>query len=261
MSTRPLALVTGGSSGIGLELARCFAESGFDVIIAAENADVHVAADQLRSTGVEVRAVQCDLATGPGVVELYREVGRDGRALTAAALNAGIGRGGGTFTDTDLGDHLQVIALNVTGTVHLAKLILSDMVELNSGRILITSSIVATMPGSFQVTYNGSKSFLQSFALGLQNELKDSSVTVTSLMPWVTDTAFFARASMANTRLGRMRKDDPADVARQGFEGMMRGRRRVVAASPLSKVSALVNTVLPDATKATMQRLLSRPTH
>src|SRR4051795_1966709 len=226
---KPLALVTGASSGIGLELARQFGQNGFDLVIAAEDAGLTSAAAQLRQTGAEVQPVQVDLRSPDGVAQLYAAASSLGRPLDAVALNAGVGRGG-AFIDTDLADEQEIIDLNITSTVHLAKLVLKDMAARGAGKVLITSSIASTMPGSFQAVYNASKSFLQSFAEALQVELKDTGITVTSLMPGPTDTNFFARAGMAdNTKVGEGKKDDPAAVAEQAFEALMAGRPRVVA--------------------------------
>ncbi|HEX3976774.1 MAG TPA: SDR family NAD(P)-dependent oxidoreductase [Solirubrobacteraceae bacterium] len=255
---RPLALVTGASSGIGLELARLFAENDFDLIIAAEDEAITRVAGQLEDEGITVDSVQVDLATGRGVEELYQHVLDAGRPLDAAAFNAGVGAGG-AFTDTDLADELNIIDLNVRSTVHLSKYVVRDMVRHGSGRILYTSSIASTMPGSFQAIYNASKSFVQSFAMALRNELKDSDVTVTSLMPGPVDTEFFERADMLDTSVGAGDKDDPVDVARDGFEAMMDGKERVVSHSLKSKLQGIGSRVLPDSVKAEMHRKQAEP--
>ncbi|GAC01426.1 SDR-family protein [Gordonia namibiensis NBRC 108229] len=253
-----LALITGASSGIGRELAELFVADGFDLIICAEDFTVDDVADRLRARGREVTSVRADLRTAEGVEALYAAVQSTGRPLAAAALNAGIGHGG-AFVDTDLAEDLSIIDLNVRSTVHLAKLVLRDMVERDSGRLLITSSIASMMPGSFQATYNASKSFLQSFAEALQNELKESAVSVTSLMPGPTETNFFHRAEMDDTRMGRMSKDDPAEVARQGYEAMMSGEARSVAASAMTRIMAGASMITPDAVKAALHRVLAAP--
>jgi short-subunit dehydrogenase len=255
-TTRPLALVTGASSGIGRDLARQFAANGFDLVIAAEDGAIHEAADELRGGGAHVEAVQADLATEAGVDELY---GRVTRPLDAAALNAGIGQGG-AFKDTDLADELKIVDLNVRNTVHLAKHVVQDMTARGEGRILFTSSIASTMPGSFQAVYNASKSFVQSFALALREELKDSGVSVTSLMPGPTETEFFERADMLDTKLGWSdSKDDPADVARMGFEALMNGDERVVASSLSTKLQARGSRFIPDRVKAAVHRRMAEP--
>lgn len=143
-------------------------------------------------------------------------------------------------------------------TVQLARLILSDMVRRNDGK-LFTSSVAATMPGSRQSVYYASKSFIQSFAEARQDELRNTAVTVTALMPGPTETNFFDRAEMDDTRLGRMSKDDPAKVAKQGFDALMRGDREVLAESLTTKIMGVSNRFLPDSVKAAANRVLSAP--
>jgi uncharacterized protein len=258
-SERGMALVTGASSGIGFELAKQFAEHGFDLVIAAEDAELETAARQLEAAGARVEAVRVDLATEEGVEELYRRVLQAERPLDAAALNAGIGVGGAFATDTSLEAELRVIDLNVRGTVQLAKHVLRDMVTRDEGRVLFTSSIASSMPGAFSAVYNASKSFVQSFALALRNELKDTGVTVTTLMPGPTDTEFFERADMLDTKLGSGKKDDPADVARDGFEALMKGDERVVTASLRTKLQGRTSRLMPDSVKAELHRQQARP--
>ncbi len=256
---KQLALVTGASSGIGLELARQFATHDFDVVVTAEDAELTPAAADLRMTGAQIVEVRADLRSDDGVRQLWAEVTALGRPLDAAALNAGIGRGG-AFLDTDLQDEFDVIDLNVRSTVHLAKLVLRDMASRDTGRVLVTSSIASTMPGSFQAVYNASKSFLQSFTEALQNELKDSGITLTSLMPGPTETEFFSRARMMDTPVGQTSmKDDAAQVAKQGFEALLKGDAKVVAGSLFTKAQGVVNAVLPDRVKAAAHRLMAQP--
>jgi short-subunit dehydrogenase len=257
-STRSLAVVTGASSGIGLELAKQFAAHDFDLIIAADDAELASAAAALEAMGAQVDAVQVDLATDDGVDALHRRMTAAGRPVDAVALNAGIGVGG-RFAETDLDQELKTIDLNVRSTVHLAKHVVRDMVARGQGRILFTSSIAASMPGTYQAIYNASKSFVQSFALALRAELKDTGVTVTSLMPGPTDTEFFERADMLDTRIGAMDKDDPADVARDGFEALMAGKERVVSASLTTKLEAAGSRFIPDKAKAALHSRMSEP--
>jgi short-subunit dehydrogenase len=166
---------------------------------------------------------------------------------------------GDSFVDSDLADDLAVIDLNVRSTVHLAKLVLRDMVSRDDGKVLFTSSVASMMPGSYQSVYNASKSFVQSFSEALRDELGDTGITVTALMPGPTDTNFFHRAKLDNTPIGRMAKDDPAQVARQGFEALMRGDQKVVGGSVSSKLMGTVSRVLPDRAKALGSRLMSKP--
>jgi short-subunit dehydrogenase len=257
-SDRPLALVTGASSGIGLELARQLAGRGCNLFLTAEQAVPATQVEELRAQGADVSTFVADLRTGEGVESLYAAVVAGGRLPAVVALNAGIGRGG-AFVDNTLDDELDVIRLNVLGTVHLAKLVLDDMVEANAGRVLVVSSIASEMPGPYQSTYNASKSFLQSFSEALQAELAETDVVVTSLMPGPTDTAFFERAGMEDTLMGEGPKDDPAKVARQGLEALMAGKDKVAASSLGTKATSLATAVLPDKVKALLHKKGTAP--
>ncbi len=261
--TRPLAVVTGASSGIGRELAHQFAAHGFDLLIAAEDDAIRTAASELQDSGAAVQAVQVDLASDGGVEELYDRIRAAGRPVDAIAINAGVAAGGsfaGPDADrTELADELRIVDLNVRSTVHLAKHVVGDMVARGEGRVLFTSSIASTMPGPFLAVYNASKSFVQSFALALRNEVKETGVTITSLMPGPTDTELFARADMLDTRIGASDKDDPADVARDGFEALMAGKDRVVSASLATKAQGKGSRFLPDAAKAELHGRLAKP--
>lgn len=253
-----LALVTGASSGIGLALATEFVQHDYDLVVCAEDAAIHRAADALSLSGAAITPIQVDLRTSDGVESLYSTVIASGRSLDAAALNAGVGLGG-PLVENDLTAELDMIDLNVKSTVHLAKRVLVDMVARDEGRVLITSSIGSTMPGSFQAVYEGTKSFLQSFAEAVANELKDTGVVITSLMPGPTDTNLFHRAEMADTRVGQGSKDDPAEVARQAFEALMGGDQKVVAGSLKTKTMEAANKVMPDALKAEQHRKMAEP--
>jgi uncharacterized protein len=253
------AVVTGASSGIGFELARVLADEGFDLLINAEDAELDSATAELEAQGAVVEAVKADLSAPEGVEILYAAIRERGRPVDVLCLNAGVGAGGDFARDTDLEKELRLIDLNVRSTVHLAKLALEDMVARDHGRVLFTSSIASTIPGSFQAVYNASKSFVQSFALALRNELKDTEIGITSLMPGPTDTEFFERADMLDTQVGADDKDDPADVAREGYEALMAGRERVVAGSVKNKVQVAVSGAIPDRVKAEMHRGMAEP--
>jgi short-subunit dehydrogenase len=252
-----LALITGASSGIGLALARRFVESGFDVVVAAEDDELLPAADSLRDFGREVTPVRVDLSRPAGVEELWSRVSTMA-PLDAVALNAGVGVGG-TFADTDLDRHLQLVDLNVRCTVHLAKLVVDQMVAQASGRILVTSSVAATTPGPYHATYAASKAFVHSFAEAIRVELKDTGVTVTSLMPGPTDTEFFERADLESSKIGQGRKDDPDAVAKDGFEALMAGKPHVVAGSLRNTVMAEAGTHLPDRVAAPAMGAQTKP--
>ncbi|WP_320780489.1 SDR family NAD(P)-dependent oxidoreductase [Streptomyces sp. CRN 30] len=253
---RPLALVTGASSGIGYELAVRFAEHGFDLLVNAEDERLEHAASRLRETGAAVRAVRTDLRDPAGVDRLVAAT--TGLAVDVAALNAGVGRGG-AFLDGDPADDQSVIDLNVTSTVRLAKPLLRDMVTRGEGRLMFTSSVAALMPGAYQAVYNASKSFVQSFAQALREELEGTGVTVTSFMPGPTETDFFRRAGMGDTRIGSGNKDDPAQVAAQAFDAVMKGRKKLVTGSVTTKAQGVADRLLPDGAKAVLHRKMAEP--
>jgi short-subunit dehydrogenase len=262
-TSRPLAVVTGASSGIGYELAKQFGQNGFDVVVAAEDAELAQAAARLRTdTDAQITPVQADLATVDGCEELYQRTQALGRPVDAIALNAGIGPGGDFFADTDLFAELKTIRLNVDHVVHLTKRFGVDMVARGEGRILITSSVLASQPAPYQAVYGGSKAFVQSLAEALRQELADkgADVTITALQPGPTDTEFFDRGDLTDSRLGASdHKDDPAKVAEQGFQALMKGKSSVVAGNPGNKVHALVNELVPDTLAAKVSKPLTRP--
>jgi uncharacterized protein len=255
---RPLAAVTGASSGIGREIAFELAGRGYDLVIGAEDAELDAVASSIRSAGAGVNAVRSDLRDAAGVQAFHGAVQSDARPLEIIALNAGVGQGG-PFIRTDIEDEISIIDLNITSTLRLAKLVLPGMVERGSGRVLVTSSIASEMPGSFQAVYNASKSFLQSFTEALQNELKDTGVTLTSLMPGPTETEFFTRAGMEDTKVGQSDKDDPATVARQGVDALLAGKARVTGGGLMTRLQDLGSKVMPDKVKAAMHRSMAEP--
>ena len=253
-TTKPLAVVTGASSGIGYELARVAAENGYDLLIAADR-EIEPAAEQLRALGAFVDTIEVDLATTEGVDQLYAKA--NGRAVDVLCANAGHGLGHG-FLDQDFDAARHVLDTNVTGTIYLLHKIGRDMKARNAGRILITGSIAGFMPGSFQAVYNGTKAFLDSFAFALRNELKDTNVTVTCLMPGATDTEFFERAGMEDTKVGTQKKDDPAMVARVGWDAMMKGKGDVVSGWKNKLMSSVAN-ITPAGILAEQHRRMAEP--
>jgi uncharacterized protein len=240
-----LAVVTGASTGIGFELARYAAHKDYDLIIAADEPEIEAAAETLRDEGAEVTAVQADLATREGVDKLYQAIRASGRQVDALLANAGRGLGD-AFLDQDPNAWRNVIDTNVTGTLDLIQRVARDMRQTNEGRILITGSIAGFIPGSYQAVYNASKAFLDSFAFALRNELKDTDVSVTCLMPGATETEFFDRAGMQDTKIGASKKDDPADVAKAGFEAMLDGEGDVVTGWMNKLQSAIANITPAD---------------
>lgn len=259
VSGKPFAVVTGASSGIGLELARQFAMNGYDLLIAAQSDRIEDAAKDLASSGGKIETVMTDLATYEGVEKLYSTIKASGRPVDAIAINAGVGVSGDFARDTELKAELNLIALNVASTVHLAKRVIPDMLAAGQGRILFTASIAGTMPSPFEAVYGASKAFVRSFAQALRSELKHTNLTVTALMPGATETDFFERAGAMDTKLGTSEKDDAAEVAREGYEALMAGKDHVVTGSFKNKVFAAAGHVLPDPVVASIHRGQSEP--
>lgn len=254
-SQRPLAVVTGASTGIGYELAICCAKAGFDLIVAADEAKIHDAAENFRAIDVNVVAVEADLATPEGVKKLYDNI--EGRRVSALLANAGRGLGKG-FLDQNFIDVKHVVDTNITGTLDLIQRVGRDMRNYADGRILITGSIAGFMPGTYQAVYNASKAFLDSFSFALRAELKDTGVTVTCLMPGATETDFFERADLMDTKIGQQKKDDPAKVAQTGFDAMINGDGDVVSGWHNKLQSAIAN-IIPAGILAEQHRKMTEP--
>ncbi|MBX3620443.1 MAG: SDR family NAD(P)-dependent oxidoreductase [Rhizobacter sp.] len=254
-TTRPFAIVTGASSGIGRDLAIECARHSFDLLIAADQGPLDEVAATLRELGASVDTLQTDLATPGGVDALVARLGD--RRVDALLANAGHGLGH-AFLDQDFDAVRHVINTNVTGTLDLLHQLGRRMRRQGHGRILVTGSIAGRMPGSFQAVYNGSKAFIDSFCYALRDELKDSGVTVTCLMPGPTDTEFFERAGLTDTEIGAGRKASPADVARAGFEAMMAGESDVVAGWK-NKLQVLMANLTPDELLAERHRKMAQP--
>jgi short-subunit dehydrogenase len=252
---RPLAVVTGASTGIGLELAKCCTKNGFDLLIAADEPRIEDAAQVLKSLGAAVETVQADLSTTEGVDKLYAKIA--GRPVAALLANAGRGLGKG-FLDQDFAEARRVVDTNITGTIYLIHKVGNDMRRVGEGKILLTGSIAGFMPGSFQAVYNGTKAFIDSFSAALREELKDTGVTVSCLMPGATETEFFKRADLMDTKIGQEKKDDPAEVAELGFDAMMKGTDHVIFGLK-NKLQVAAASVLPSSTMAEQHRKETEP--
>lgn len=246
-----LALVTGASTGIGLELARIARADGHQTIVVADEPAIHQTAAEL-----DAEAVEADLATPDGVAAVLARLG--GREVELLMLNAGTGLGH-AFLDQDPQRIDHVVMTNILGVLRLAHPLGRRMKARGQGRILITGSIAGFMPGTFQAIYNASKAFLNNFALGWNEELKDTGVTVTCLMPGPTDTAFFERAGLLDTPIGQMKnKDDPAMVARAGYDAMMAGQAQMTPGLK-NKMQATLAEVLPAGLVAKAHRRMAEP--
>jgi len=254
MSSHKLAIVTGASSGIGLEIAKLAAQDGYDLVVAADTPFVE-AAPALKEFGVNVEEIEADLATQNGVNQLLQRVGD--RQVDVLVANAGHGLGHG-FLDQAPDEWQHIINTNITGTLLLIQPVVKKMVERGAGRVLITGSIAGHLAGAFQAVYNGSKAFIDSFAAALNEEIKDSGVTVTCLKPGATETEFFHRAELDDTKVGQAKKDDPADVAKAGWDAMNKGEPSVIYGLK-NKMQVAAAGMMTDATTAKLHRAQAEP--
>jgi uncharacterized protein len=252
---RKFAIVTGASTGIGFELAKICLKNGYNVLIAADEPEIEHAAATLRQGDGSVEAVQADLSGPEGVDRLCAAV--NGRPVDALLANAGRGLGR-AFLDQDPAAWRRVVDTNITGTPLLVQKVGREMRQAGAGRILITGSIAGFMPGTYQAVYNGTKAFLDSFSFALRHELRDSGVSVTCLMPGATETDFFERADMMDTKIGRQQKDDAAAVAQTGFDAMLKGKGDVVTGWHNKLQSAIAN-ITPAGVLAAMHRGMAQP--
>ncbi len=230
MAQNKYALITGGSSGIGLELAKLFAKDGYNLIIAARNeTELNATAEEIKQQfAVEVVTFSTDLFHVDKAFDLYNEIKNKNIVVDVLVNNAGQGQYG-EFAETDLMKELAIIQLNISSLVVLTKLFLQDMLQRGDGKILNLSSIASKVPGAWQAVYHGTKAFVQSFTEAIRAENKDSGVTITALLPGATDTDFFNKAEMTDSKAVQGKLDDPADVAKDGYDALMRGDDMVVS--------------------------------
>lgn len=253
-----LALVTGASAGIGFEIARQLAERGHQIAGVGASDRIHELPNKLPHT--KVLPIQADLGTEDGVEHVWSQVEALGRPLDVAVLNAGKSLGG-SFLDTDLEDEKQMIALNITSQVLLAKHVVRKMADQRSGRILITTSMSALTPTPYESIYGPTRAFMFSFAQGLREEMKEYGVSVTALLPGATATDFHQTAGMGNTVFGSNDwKNDPALVARRGVDALFQGKDHVIGGDTKTRRTALINKILPEAVKAHRFAKDSKPT-
>jgi short-subunit dehydrogenase len=245
---KSVALVTGGSSGIGLELAKLFVADGHDVIIAADDrAKLDEAAQLLRGAGTSsrVEVIEADLSRPDGAEKLYKAAQDLGLRVDVLVNNAGVGVYGDFARETSLKAEVEMIQVNAVSAVQLTKLFVKDMVGRGSGKILFTASLASLAATPFLTVYAATKAFVYSFAEGIREELKDTGVTVTALLPGATDTDFFERAGAQNTKTAQGDIADPAVVAKAGYEALNKGDDHVVAPWK-NKVVAVLTKLVPD---------------
>ena len=251
-----LAVITGASTGIGRELAKIAASEGYDLVLVADEPTIDAAAGEIRASGVSVEAVEADLASFEGNDRLLAAIGD--RRIDILIANAGRGLGHAFVTQSP-DDWRRVIDTNVTGTTYLLQKVAQRMVTQGDGRILIVGSIAGLIPGSYQAVYNGTKAYLDSFSYALREELKDTGVGVTVLMPGPTDTEFFRRANMLDTPVGKDDgKEDPAKTARNGWDAMMDGSAHVVSGVK-NKIQAALSHLTPDTILAKQHTKMAKP--
>ena len=252
-----LAVITGASSGIGLELAKRAAGDGCDLILVARG-DLSAGEAACRAVGAaSVQTVSADLSTQEGVMAVVQAIGD--RPVAALFANAGTGKGG-AFLDQQWEEVAHIIETNITGTVKLVHMIGKRMRERGEGRILVTGSIVGNMPGAFNLAYNSTKAFLNDFCAGLAEELRNTRITITCLLPGATDTPFFAKAGMLDTVVGEAPKADPSTVAADGYQALLRGETMVVSGF-INKVMYHFADLLPTEFVGQMHRIMARPQH
>jgi short-subunit dehydrogenase len=252
------AIVTGASTGIGFELAHLAARDGYDLLIVADEPLINNAAADLRQHGVNVEAVEADLARFEGIDKLLDTAG--GRSIDVLCANAGHGLGH-AFLDQQPSDWRHVIDTNIVGTLYLVQKVLKQMTARGRGKVMLTGSIAGFMPGTYQAVYNGTKAFIDSFADALRAELENEGhgdVTITNLMPGATETEFFDRAGMGDTSVGTAKKDDPAKVASDGWTHMMHGGGDIVSGWK-NKIQAAAAHVLPHGVTAALHKGMAEP--
>ncbi|HLT71256.1 MAG TPA: SDR family oxidoreductase [Cyclobacteriaceae bacterium] len=254
------ALVTGGTSGIGYELAKLLAKDGYNlVIVARSRSDLERVAAELKSEhGIEVLAIPKDLFVRQNAFEVYDLVKAHDIQVDILINDAGHGHYG-EFVSTDLNMELQIIDLNIASLVILTKLLLQDMMTRGAGKILNVSSIASKMPGPWQSVYHGTKAFVQSFTEAIRSEVKDSGVTITALLPGPTDTDFFNKAGMLSSKIVQEGKlYDAAEVARDGYESLLRGDDMIVSGFK-NKVQVAMSSFTSDAKLADKMKKQQEP--
>jgi len=252
------ALITGGSAGIGLELAKLFAQDGYNlVLVARTEADLQQAAGELGTHGVEVVTIAKDLFNPAAAFELYDEVKAKGLDVEVLVNDAGQGQYG-LFVEADIRRLLDIIQLNIASLTVLTQLFVKDMVARKSGKVLQLASIASSLPGPWQAVYHGTKAYVLSFTEGLIQELKDTGVTMTALQPGATDTDFFNKADMQDSKIMDTKLSDPAKVAKDGYEALMKGDDKVVSGFK-NKAMVGMSNVIPDKAVAAQMDKMQQP--
>lgn len=246
-NSKTFTLITGGTSGIGYELAKIFAEKGHNLILVSrDEADLTITRNELLQQGNEVIIISKDLFEKQSPFDLYNEVCEKGYDVDILVNNAGQGQFG-EFADTNIYRELSIIQLNISSLVVLTKLFLQDMIKKGRGRIMNLSSITSKAPGPLNSVYHGTKAFVQSFTQAIAEEVKDKGITVTALLPGATDTDFFNKADMQQSKMVKEGKlDDAKMVAQAGYTALMKGEQMVVSGGFKNKMKVALSNVLSD---------------
>ncbi len=242
------ALVTGATSGIGRELANLFAKDGYNLVLVARGDDSlqQVAQTYEHQFGIKTTIIAKDLADDQAGQQIYDQVAQEGIQVDVLVNNAGMGEYGMFATETDMQKEVDIIHINVVSLVKLTKLFLKDMVQRNDGKILMLGSVASVLPNPLMAVYGATKSFIYSFSEALRNEIKDTNITLTVLMPGATDTDFFNKAGAMNTKAQEKARETPAaDVAKTGYDALMSGKDKVVHGVS-NKASVALGHLLPD---------------
>jgi short-subunit dehydrogenase len=258
--TSNYTLITGGTSGIGYELAKLFAEDKRNLIIVARNkSELDIAKSELSKREVDVITIAKDLFEPEAPFELYEEIKKRNLTVDILVNNAGQGEYG-LFSETDIRRELSIVQLNIGALIILTKLFLKEMLELGEGKILNLSSIASKAPGPWQSVYHGTKAFVQSFTEALRSEVKDQNITVTALLPGATDTDFFNKANMQESKMveDKNKLADPAKVAKDGFDALMSGDDKVISGFK-NKVNVATSNMMPDSNAADMMKKKQEP--
>lgn len=255
-------LITGGTQGIGYELARIFAQNGHNLILVARHEDeLEFTGSELQEQfGVQVVTISKDLFGFENAFELYQEVKGQGIEVDILVNNAAQGQYG-KFLDNDIYRYLDIIQLNVASVMVLTHLFLKDMVAKGQGRIMNLSSIAGRVPGPYQAVYHGTKAFVQSFTIAVRDEVRDTGVTLTALLPGATDTEFFDKANMNDSKIAQDSElEDPAKVAEDGYKALMNGDDMVISGF-MNKMQMTMANLKSDSQNAASMREQQKPVH
>lgn len=252
-------LITGGTSGIGYELAKLFAKDGYRLILVARTeADLDEKAKEFSTEfGIEVTTIAKDLFEPKAAFDVYEEVRQKNLKVDVLVNDAGQGQYG-LFVEQDIDRLLEIIQLNISSLTVLTQLFLKDMVARNEGKILMLASIASETPGPWQAVYHATKAYVLSLAEGVRQELKDTEITMTALQPGATDTDFFRKADMLDSKIMDTKLSDPAQVAKDGYEALMSGDDKVVSGLK-NKVMTAANNVMPETMVAAQMDKMQQP--